>query len=94
MAARRTQLAAFLRARRAGLRPTDVGLPDGSSSGRRRTPGLLREEVAQLAGVSVTWYTWLEQAGTYRHRRKSSMRWPAPSCSARTSMATSGNWLA
>ena len=61
MAARRTQLAAFLRARRAGLRPTDVGLPDGSSSGRRRTPGLLREEVAQLAGVSVTWYTWLEQ---------------------------------
>ena len=61
MAARRTELAAFLRARRAGLRPADVGLPDGSASGRRRTPGLRREEVAQLAGVSVTWYTWLEQ---------------------------------
>jgi transcriptional regulator with XRE-family HTH domain len=61
LAARRTELAAFLRARRAGLRPTDVGLPDGSASGRRRTPGLRREEVAQLAGVSVTWYTWLEQ---------------------------------
>ena len=61
MAARRTELAAILRARRAGLRPADVGLPDGSASGRRRTPGLRREEVAQLAGVSVTWYTWLEQ---------------------------------
>ena len=61
MAARRTELAAFLRARRAGLRPADVGLPDGSASGRRRTPGLRREEVAQLAGVSPTWYTWLEQ---------------------------------
>ncbi len=61
MAARRTELAAFLRARRGGLRPADVGLPDGSASGRRRTPGLRREEVAQLAGVSVTWYTWLEQ---------------------------------
>ncbi len=61
LATRRTELAAFLRARRAGLRPADVGLPDGSASGRRRTPGLRREEVAQLAGVSVTWYTWLEQ---------------------------------
>jgi transcriptional regulator with XRE-family HTH domain len=60
-AARRTELAAFLRARRAGLRPADVGLPDGSASGRRRTPGLRREEVAQLSGVGVTWYTWLEQ---------------------------------
>lgn len=55
----RTELAAFLRAQRARLQPDDVGVPvDGK---RRRTPGLRREEVAQLAGVSRTWYTWLEQ---------------------------------
>jgi len=59
---RHTELAAFLRAQRARLTPADVGLPDGSASGRRRTPGLRREEVAELSGVSVTWYTWLEQA--------------------------------
>jgi len=59
--ARRAQLAAFLRARRARLQPTDVGLPPGSAPGLRRTPGLRREEVAQLSGVGVTWYTWLEQ---------------------------------
>jgi len=58
---RRSELAAFLRARRARLTPDDVGLPDGSASGRRRAPGLRREEVAQLSGVGVTWYTWLEQ---------------------------------
>jgi transcriptional regulator with XRE-family HTH domain len=57
-AARRTELAAFLRARRAEVSPGDVGLPPGV---RRRTPGLRREEVAMLAGVGVTWYTWLEQ---------------------------------
>lgn len=44
--------------RRAAVDPTDVDLPVGP---RRRTPGLRREEVALLAGVSVTWYTWLEQ---------------------------------
>jgi transcriptional regulator with XRE-family HTH domain len=55
---RRRELAEFLRARRARIAPTDVGLPPGL---RRRTPGLRREEVAQLAGVGVTWYTWLEQ---------------------------------
>lgn len=55
---RRAELADFLRARRAAVQPADVGLPDG---GRRRTPGLRREEVAMLAGVSLTWYTWLEQ---------------------------------
>jgi transcriptional regulator with XRE-family HTH domain len=59
--ARRAELAAFLRAQRARLRPADVGLPEDSDPGRRRTPGLRREEVAQIAGVSVTWYTWLEQ---------------------------------
>jgi transcriptional regulator with XRE-family HTH domain len=55
----RTELAAFLRAQRARLRPADFGLPDDGK--RRRTPGLRREEVAELAGVSDTWYTWLEQ---------------------------------
>jgi transcriptional regulator with XRE-family HTH domain len=55
---RRAQLGQFLKARRAQLSPGDVGMPPGS---RRRTPGLRREEVALLAGVGVTWYTWLEQ---------------------------------
>ncbi|MDG6100796.1 helix-turn-helix transcriptional regulator [Dactylosporangium aurantiacum] len=54
----RAELAAFLRSRRARITPADVGLPPGF---RRRTPGLRREELAQLAGVGVTWYTWLEQ---------------------------------
>jgi transcriptional regulator with XRE-family HTH domain len=54
---RRQELAAFVRNRRERLRPEQVGLPRS----RRRTPGLRREEVAQLAGVGVTWYTWLEQ---------------------------------
>jgi transcriptional regulator with XRE-family HTH domain len=57
-AARRTELAAFLRSRRERISPEDVGLPVGT---RRRTAGLRREELAQLAGVGVTWYTWLEQ---------------------------------
>jgi transcriptional regulator with XRE-family HTH domain len=55
---RRPELAAFLRSRRARVTPDDVGMPPGL---RRRTPGLRREEVAQLSGVGVTWYTWLEQ---------------------------------
>jgi transcriptional regulator with XRE-family HTH domain len=54
----RRELAHFLRSRRERLQPEQVGLPP---SRRRRTPGLRREEVAQLAGVGVTWYTWLEQ---------------------------------
>jgi transcriptional regulator with XRE-family HTH domain len=55
---RRAELAAFLRSRRERISPEQAGLPPGL---RRRTPGLRREEVAQLAGVGVTWYTWLEQ---------------------------------
>ncbi|MEI7056280.1 helix-turn-helix transcriptional regulator [Nocardioides sp. CCNWLW239] len=55
----RRELADFLRRRRELLRPSDVGLPDGL---RRRTPGLRREEVASLAGVSTDHYTRLEQA--------------------------------
>jgi transcriptional regulator with XRE-family HTH domain len=60
---RRRELAAFLRSRRERLTPLQVGLP---ITGRRRTPGLRREEVAQLAGVGVTWYTWLEQGRDIR----------------------------
>ncbi|MBW8800508.1 MAG: helix-turn-helix domain-containing protein [Streptomyces sp.] len=56
---RRQELAAFLRSRRERITPEEVGLPRGT---RRRTPGLRREEVAQLSAVGVTWYTWLEQA--------------------------------
>lgn len=55
----RDDLAAFLRTRRHRLRPADAGLPD---VGRRRTPGLRRQEVAQLAGMSVDYYIRLEQA--------------------------------
>lgn len=56
---RRHELADFLRSRRERITPEQVSLPRGS---RRRTPGLRREEVAQLSAVGVTWYTWLEQA--------------------------------
>jgi transcriptional regulator with XRE-family HTH domain len=55
----RAELAEFLRARRDAVTPEQVGLPRGA--GHRRAPGLRREEVALLAGVSLTWYTWLEQ---------------------------------
>jgi hypothetical protein len=56
--ARRAELTDFLRTRRAQVTPESVGL---EANGRRRTPGLRREEVAQLAGVGLSWYTWLEQ---------------------------------
>jgi transcriptional regulator with XRE-family HTH domain len=55
---RRQELGAFLKSRRARIQPADAGLPPGT---RRRKPGLRREEVAQLADVGLTWYTWLEQ---------------------------------
>jgi len=55
---RRTALSQFLKSCRARVTPSDVGLPEPD---RRRTPGLRREDVAALSGVSVTWYTWLEQ---------------------------------
>ncbi|WP_369934164.1 helix-turn-helix transcriptional regulator [Xanthomonas tesorieronis] len=56
-------LGAFLRARRESLDPARLGVP---RVGRRRTPGLRREEVAALADVGVTWYTWLEQGRPVR----------------------------
>src|SRR5260370_7931824 len=55
----RGELATFLRTRRQRLRPADVGLPGG---GRRRTPGLRRQEVAELAGISVDYYIRMRQA--------------------------------
>src|SRR5579859_4248920 len=51
------RLGAYLKDRRARLDPAALGFP----AGRRRTPGLRREEVAQRANISPTWYTWLEQ---------------------------------
>jgi transcriptional regulator with XRE-family HTH domain len=54
-----TELGRFLRARREGVRPEDAGLPPGMGS--RRTPGLRREEIATLAGVSIDYYTRLER---------------------------------
>ena len=54
---RRHELSDFLRTRRARISPAGIGFP----ATRRRTPGLRREEVARLAGMSATWYTWLEQ---------------------------------
>jgi transcriptional regulator with XRE-family HTH domain len=56
----RRLLGAFLRRRREQLRAVDVGLPT-SRAGRRRTPGLRREEMAQICGMSPTWYAWIEQ---------------------------------
>ncbi len=55
---RRQALADFLRQRRMRISPSEVGLPSGI---RRRTPGLRREEVAQLANIGTSWYVWLEQ---------------------------------
>jgi transcriptional regulator with XRE-family HTH domain len=59
----RREFGNFLRSRRERLTPSSVGLSDGF---RRRTPGLRREEVALLAGVGTTWYTWLEQGRDVR----------------------------
>src|ERR1700755_2107776 len=63
----RSELADLLRSRRDRLTPGDVGLPAGT---RRRTAGLRREEVAQLAGVSTTYYTFLEQGRDVRPSRQ------------------------
>jgi transcriptional regulator with XRE-family HTH domain len=63
----RRELAEFLGSRRRQLDPRAIGLPAG---GNRRTPGLRREEVALLAGVSHTWYTWLEQGRDIRPSRQ------------------------
>ncbi len=59
----RAELSEFLKSRRARTPPAPARL---AHRGRRRTPGLRREEVADLAAVGVTWYTWLEQARDIR----------------------------
>ncbi|HWC83283.1 MAG TPA: helix-turn-helix transcriptional regulator [Pseudonocardiaceae bacterium] len=59
----RRELGAFLRSRRERITPASAGLP---RTGRRRTPGLRREELALLAGISATWYTYLEQGRDIR----------------------------
>jgi transcriptional regulator with XRE-family HTH domain len=56
--ARRREMGEFIRALREKLLPAAAGV---AGAGRRRTPGLRREEIAQLAGLSTTWYTWVEQ---------------------------------
>jgi transcriptional regulator with XRE-family HTH domain len=63
VAAQHDELGRFLRRRRQRITPDSVGIDDG---GRRRTPGLRREEVAALAGISVAWYTRLEQGRKVR----------------------------
>jgi transcriptional regulator with XRE-family HTH domain len=71
MNVRRDELSEFLRHRRARLRPADVGLPSSSTTtGQRRTPGLRRQEVAQLAGMSVDYYIRLEQGRGPRPSRQ------------------------
>ena len=63
MESQRELLIRFLKDRRGRITPAELGLPDAT---RRRTPGLRREDVAAIAGVSVTWYTWLEQGRDIR----------------------------
>jgi transcriptional regulator with XRE-family HTH domain len=68
---RRQELATFLRAHREALSPDAAGV---RAAGRRRTPGLRREEVALIAGVGVTWYTWLEQGRDIQVSRDTLLR--------------------
>lgn len=84
-AERRRELATLPGAQRARLRPSDVGLTSGP--GQRRTPGLRREEVADLAGIGLTWHTWLKRSkpGPYPPQRWSSTRSPARCDSTRIS---------
>lgn len=63
MAEKRKELGEFLKLKRALLSPQEFGLPLGT---RRKTTGLRREEMAQLSGIGVTWYTWLEQGRDIR----------------------------
>jgi transcriptional regulator with XRE-family HTH domain len=62
-----SELGSFLRSRRERITPADAGLP---ATGRRRTPGLRREELALLAGISATWLTHLEQGRDVRPSRQ------------------------
>ena len=72
-----TLLGTYLKDRRAKLDPAAFGF----AAQRRRTPGLRREEVAQRANISPTWYTWLEQGAAVRHRPMCSIALPRRCCS-------------
>ena len=61
---KRKALGDFIKSQREQTSPAQAGFAHLSYGGRRRTPGLRREEVAQLCGISVTWYTWIEQGRT------------------------------
>jgi hypothetical protein len=95
-AANHNPLGAYLKDRRTKLDPAAFGV----SPSRRRTPGLRREEVAQRANISATWYTWLEQGrggapsadvldriarGCRRHRRSMRRGWSAEDVAVRVS---------
>ena len=69
-------LGSYLRHRRTRLDPAALGYADG----RRRTPGLRREEVAQRAGISTTWYSWLEKGAAVRRPSTRSTGWRRPWC--------------
>jgi transcriptional regulator with XRE-family HTH domain len=79
------ELGEFLRSRRARLTPADVGI---TSFGARRVPGLRREELAQLAGVSPTYYTRLEQGQSSNASASVIARSRGPSASTTTSAST------
>lgn len=79
----------FLYARRAGLRPEDVGM---ASYGVRRVPGLRREEVAVLAGVNADYYTRLEQGRERHPSPRSSKRSPGRCASTRMPVRTCTGW--
>lgn len=83
---RSSELADFLRSRRARIAPEQAGLPAGGRA--RRVPGLRRDEVARLAGVSTEYYTRLEQGRSGRPSPRWSTRWPAPCSSTRSSTST------
>ena len=85
---RAQELADLLRSRRERLQPGDVGLP---ASARRRTRGLRREEVAQLASISTTYYTFLEQGATSTHQFRCSTRWPESCGSGQVNVLTCTN---
>ena len=81
-AKRLAELGAFLRQRRENLDPARLGLP---RAGRRRTPGLRREDVAQLADIGITWYTKLEQGRATRPSTKAPATTPEWAASAASS---------
>ena len=83
-------IAEFLASRRAKITPEQAGLP---SYGKRRVPGLRREEVASLAGVSADYYRRLERGQSVASQSSSSKRWRGRFSSTRPSVRTSSPWL-